>query len=626
MAHLYSLRKSRRALHWCYSSFKKKGKNLSQNLKSQFEDNLKQLEKAVFDKDRTRADSLARQAEEFSLQHFKKTTFEYVIEIGVAIILALIIATIVRQVWFEPYEIPTGSMRPSFREQDHLTVTKTAFGLNVPLKAKHFYFDSDLVRRTGVVIITGDNIPLPDQNTTYFGFIPYKKRYIKRLIGKPGDSLYFYGGKIYGIDAEGNPLEELLNDPWMEKLEHIPFLTFEGDISFPSQNQVLFKHMNLPVGKVFFKRFGTPTGEIFNGKEWIKDQSFESTKAKEEIRSFGDFWGMGNFAMARLLTKKQVENYTDVDIRDLEEGVLYLQLRHTPNLTYPPPQLFQDRHQYGIHVPALETIIPLQQKHLDAIMDNMYTSRFIVKNGSAHRYNIEGSTPYSGNARFSDVPDGTYEIYHGKAEQVGWKGKTSQLPETHPLLRRDASRVQELFNKGIDFSKNEARAFSQGYYPHRYAYFRNSDLYLMGAPILTKEDSTLIQFLQKEEGKERQSTSSNPYLAFTDRGPPLKNGNYDIEFIRKFGLTIPEKRYLVLGDNHAMSADSRVFGFAPEDNIRGAPSFLIWPPGDRWGAPPQTAYPFLTLPRLIVWLIALAIFITWYVLHRKRMSTRIFPE
>ena len=35
-------------------------------------------------------------------------------------------------------------------------------------------------------------------------WIPYifilsgKKQYIKRLMGKPGDILYFYGGEIYG--------------------------------------------------------------------------------------------------------------------------------------------------------------------------------------------------------------------------------------------------------------------------------------------------------------------------------------------------------------------------------------------------------------------------------------------
>jgi len=61
-----------------------------------------------------------------------------------------------------------------------------------------------------------------------------------------------------------------------------------------------------------------------------------------------------------------------------------------------------------------------------------------------------------------------------------------------------------------------------------------------------------------------------------------------------------------------MSADSRVFGFVPEGNLEGAPSVILWPPGERWGMPPQTAYPLLNTPRLIIWGIAALIFAVWY--------------
>ena len=53
------------------------------------------------------------------------------------------------------------------------------------------------------------------------------------------------------------------------------------------------------------------------------------------------------------------------------------------------------------------------------------------------------------------------------------------------------------------------------------------------------------------------------------------------------GLHIPEKMYLALGDNHAMSLDSRIFGFVPEENLQGTPILLFWPPGERFGVPPQ---------------------------------------
>ena len=58
-----------------------------------------------------------------------------------------------------------------------------------------------------------------------------------------------------------------------------------------------------------------------------------------------------------------------------------------------------------------------------------------------------------------------------------------------------------------------------------------------------------------------------------------------MEFIQKFGLKIPPKSYLALGDNHAMSADRRDFGFVPEANVRGGPDSSSGRPAHA-GAPP----------------------------------------
>jgi signal peptidase I len=109
-----------------------------------------------------------------------------------------------------------------------------------------------------------------------------------------------------------------------------------------------------------------------------------------------------------------------------------------------------------------------------------------------------------------------------------------------------------------------------------------------------------------------------PYHPFEDAGPPLKDGKIDIEFIQKYGITIPDKMYLVLGDNHAMSADSRQFGFVPEDNLRGGASLIFWPPGPRMGRPPQPSIQHFTIPNLTVWsLAALALFISYLYYQRK---------
>lgn len=621
---VYSLRKSRNILEWAYKWYKKKGNKFPPDQLKVLEHDLQELDQALLEGKREEADALARKVEDFGNTHFKKSMFEYGYELAAALVFALLIAAVVRTMWFEPYEIPTGSMRPTFEEQDHVTVTKTAFGLNIPFQTAHFYFDPNLVQRSSIFIFSGDNLPLSDTDTTFFYIFPYKKRYIKRCMGKPGDILYFYGGKIYGMDKNGNLIKELLDSSWLKKIEHIPFLSFEGEISTPAPNQILFNQMHKPIGRLSVAS-GELTGEIFNGKDWVKDQPNAQAGSHHKLSTYSDFWGMRNYAMVRLLTKKEVQEYTNANINELEEGILYLELRHTPSLTYPIPTFPKSEYGIGVLLTPYTTIIPVQERHLKTIFENMYTARFVIQDGKAKRYSVN-KIPFSHySPSFPGVPDGCYEFYYGKAFRIGWGGISHALPKDHPLYNQDPSNIQKLFNLGIEMNTAYApHATNQMAIPHRYAYFREGDLYLLGAPIYKKEDPVLVAFNEREKKKEKQSSKSRPYVAFQDYGPPIKEGKLDTDFMKTFGLKIPEKNYLALGDNHAMSADSRVFGFVPENNLQGAPSFIIWPPGDRWGFPSQKPYPIINLPRLIVWGTALTICIIWFIFHRQKLRKSIF--
>jgi len=615
---VYSLRKSHHLLQRVYSWYSKNWKYLPENELQSLEKDLESLDQAILQKRRQEASEKAMHLEKYAEERIKKSWFWTFFEFICAVVFALIIAIIVRQTWFELYEIPTGSMRPTYREKDDLLVTKTAFGINIPLVTDHFYFDPHLVKRGNIVIWTGDKIDLPDTDTTYFGILPAKKRYVKRLIGKPGDTLYFYGGKIYGIDQKGEEIKDLIDNPNLEKLEYIPFNSFEGRVipssSLPGGkiNTLTFRQMNQPIGRTSITSLGKVLGEIHVQNEWKKDQPEILLKPHNQIETYSDFWGIRNYGVARLLTPEEAKQQNSFS-PELGEGILYLELRHTPYLA----NLQSEEPSYAAMLPKVfTTMIPLQKEHLDTIMNAMYTSRFVVEKGVAKLYSAEGGHFTPDSPRFPGVPDGTYEFYYGKAEQIGWGAIAHELPKDHPLYKKTPRTIQRLFNLGIEFSE-------RNFFTSRYAYFRNGDFFLMGAPILKKDDPTLIKYVERE----KKLTSQSPlYVPFLDAGPPIENGHIQKDFVDAFGLKIPEKQYLVLGDNHARSADSRTFGFVPQENLQGSPTFLLWPPGSRWGTPPQTTLPWITLPNLVVWGIALFIFLCWYLFHYFRMQKPTFKR
>lgn len=598
-----------------------KKKTLTPSQQEQIKKALEALQNEILAGNRQRAFECAEQLEVLSGAILKKSPFEQLRDLVVALSVALIVAICVRQMWFEFYEIPTGSMRPTLKEKDRLVVSKTDFGINIPLALSHFYFDPSLVKRSGTLIFTGENMDIRDVDTMYFYIFPGKKQFVKRLIGKPGDTLYFYGGLIYGIDKDGRDISPELQIPTLSKIDHIPFdFDFDRKISAtPSSisgiySPVIIYQMNEPVARLFLTPQNQVHGEILNPPQ-IHNQDFPIAQ------EYGDLWGFKNYATARLLTRDQVRQLTDVDSTQLEEAPLYLELRHNPSIH--SAKLGRD--EMGRLRPMLgisTSVIPLNQEHLHTLFNNLYTARFIVKNGIAYRYGqdpkIAGKSPYL--PHLPGIPNGCYEFYYGKAYEVKWEGITFELPSTHPLYRFDPARLQLLFNIGIEFDMRYApQVKNQHLVPARYAYFRDKNLYVMGAPLFDKGDPILLNYIIREEALRNASNTQSPYVPFLDNGPPLhSDGSLNSDFIKQYGIVVPHDMYLALGDNHAMSADSRDFGFVPQQNLRGGPEFIFWPPGSRWGAPNQPPYPFFNIPRTIVWIGVAIGGAIWFTISRRR--------
>ena len=111
------------------------------------------------------------------------------------IVQALILALVIRTFLFQPFSIPSGSMRPTLLEGDYLFVTKWAYGYS----NHSLPFSPDLFsgRIFGSQPERGD--------VAVFKFPPNPSLdYIKRVIGLPGDRVQMRDGQLF---INGEPVQ-----------------------------------------------------------------------------------------------------------------------------------------------------------------------------------------------------------------------------------------------------------------------------------------------------------------------------------------------------------------------------------------------------------------------------------
>ncbi len=99
-----------------------------------------------------------------------------------SLLVAVLIALIIRWLFLEAYVIPSGSMLPSLLVNDHIFVNKMVYGVRAPFTENFLVKFSDPKR--GEVIV----FKYPEDMSLF---------YIKRVVGVPGDRVYYENGNLY---------------------------------------------------------------------------------------------------------------------------------------------------------------------------------------------------------------------------------------------------------------------------------------------------------------------------------------------------------------------------------------------------------------------------------------------
>ncbi len=145
-------------------------------------------------KDKLRADPGMR-----SLSEAPLTAKEELAEFSKTALIAVFLAVLIRTFFFEPFNIPSGSMKPTLLVGDYLFVNKPAYGYSrysfpfglAPLEGRVW---DEQPQRGDVIVFKLPTNPRID--------------YIKRLVALPGETVQIRNGRLY-INDEMVPRESV---------------------------------------------------------------------------------------------------------------------------------------------------------------------------------------------------------------------------------------------------------------------------------------------------------------------------------------------------------------------------------------------------------------------------------
>ena len=172
----------------------------------------------------------------------------------------IIIIFILRTFLYEPYQIPSGSMEPQLKKGDFLLVNKYAYGLKVNRIGTPNYFRKDPQYGDPVVILPPHN-PVP---------------YIKRLIGKPGDTIRIINKRLY---LNGIALER----DFIDSEEY----SFDRRVIYQSTGEIKINKINA-IGDLYSEKIGNAEYIIRNTRGLNEQKPEEWTVPEGHYFVMGD--------------------------------------------------------------------------------------------------------------------------------------------------------------------------------------------------------------------------------------------------------------------------------------------------------------------------------------------------
>jgi signal peptidase I len=126
-------------------------------------------------------------------------------------LVAVFVALVIRWALIEAYVIPSTSMLPTLLVNDHIFVNKLVYGLRVPFTEK-WIFTLGEPRRGDVIVFK-----YPENIEDY---------YIKRVVGVPGDKVYYENGDLYVNDKL---IEKKVPSDLMHEMDWVRDQDFKGE-------------------------------------------------------------------------------------------------------------------------------------------------------------------------------------------------------------------------------------------------------------------------------------------------------------------------------------------------------------------------------------------------------------